>query len=342
MKKYSKSSGFYATVKGNFFSDNDQQLESALKKNKAYIAQPIRFNCKLCGQELSSQHDFSKHGVQYVFCRACDHLNGLYEDTIEFAKSIYTDDGGANYSKFYLDDKYKDRLKNIYVPKAEFLIEHLGDKISTVYDFGCGLGHLVNAFISMGIDARGGDVSASLVDHGNEAIENDHGVRPLDSLAIESFGEHISEIKVDVLSAMAVIEHISNLDEFIEAVKNCSFEYFYYSVPTYGLSVSIEAVFDNVFPRHLSGGHTHLFTEKSLETLHERLGVTPIAEWRFGTDVQDIKRSIEVSLRQSNASDYFVNRFQNEFSVYSDKVQAIIDKSHNCSQIHVICKKNKL
>ena len=29
-----------------------------------------------------------------------DHLNGLFQDTSEFAKSLYTDDGGANYAKF--------------------------------------------------------------------------------------------------------------------------------------------------------------------------------------------------------------------------------------------------
>ena len=340
MKKYSKSSDFYKNIKSGFFDENNEQLSLALKKNKVYTAQPLRVKCKLCEHPLVRAADFSKHGVKYVFCRECDHLNGLHQDTMEFAKKMYTDDDGSNYSKFYMDDKYRDRLQHIYLPKAKFLLEELGSNVSTLYDYGCGLGHLVNAFRTIGISADGGDVSEILVSHGNDAIEQDHGMRPLDFISFEESSNHIKNLKVDVLSAMAVMEHLSNLEEFMDAVRQCDFKYFYYSVPTYGLSVPVEAAFENIFPRHLSGGHTHLFTERSLKTLHKKMNVTPIAEWRFGTDIQDLKRSLEISLSQSGASDYYLNRFQNEFSEYSDALQATVDQAHNCSQIHVICKKN--
>ena len=121
MKKYSKSSSFYKNLKTDFFTENDKQLHSALVKNKLYADQPSRLKCKLCDYPLNQAADIQKHGVGYVFCRECDHLNGLQLDTLDFAKEIYKNDGGVNYSKFYIDQKYNDRLQHIYLPKSKFL-----------------------------------------------------------------------------------------------------------------------------------------------------------------------------------------------------------------------------
>ena len=339
MKKYSKSSNFYRNIKSSFYNRNESLLKAELDRNRVYLKQPPRDKCKLCGSKLPETIDFTKHLVSYKFCRKCDHLNGIHDDTLNFAKEIYSNEDGSDYSKLYLEDNYNDRINHIYLPKADFLIDQLSEKISSVYDFGCGLGFLVNSFLSRGIDAKGGDVNKTLINAGNGIIENNFDIRPLESIDIERVPSHIKSLDVEVLSLMAVVEHISNLDEFLEAINLSSFKYLYYSVPIYGLSVPIESVFENVLPRHLSGGHTHLFTEKSLEILNKKLGVKPIAEWRFGTDIQDLKRSIQISLQKTGSSDYFIQRFENEFSEYADQLQEIIDKNHNCSQIHVICKK---
>ena len=34
-----------------------------------------------------------------------------------------------------------------------------------------------------------------------------------------------------------------------------------------------------VFPRQLSGGHTHLYTEESILKMNEIIGIESIAEW---------------------------------------------------------------
>lgn len=283
--------------------------------------------------------DFKSHNVGYKFCKNCDHLNGANEDTIEFAEKLYSKDAGASYAKFYLDELYQDRLDHIYRPKVEFLIENLGHEIGDVFDFGCGLGHMVNIMCDMGLNAKGGDVSETLVYHGNEAIFKKSGSKPLELIPLRQSSLFIRNLNVDVLCLMAVMEHISDLNEFFDAVHNSNFNYIYYSVPTYGLSVAIEGAFPDVFPRHLSGGHTHLFTEKSLLTLNERLGVTPLAEWRFGTDIQDLRRSMYINLSKNGASDSFLKRFDHEFSSYIDDLQGVVDTAHNCSQIHVIAKR---
>jgi 2-polyprenyl-3-methyl-5-hydroxy-6-metoxy-1,4-benzoquinol methylase len=338
VKKYSKSSGFYSEVKTDFFSENERLLKNALSINKKYVQQDRRNSCKLCKNTLNKEADFKKHGVSYVFCRSCDHLNGFHVDSSEFANTIYTSDDGSKYSNFYLDDKYEARIKNIYIPKVDFLKEHLGSGM-TLFDFGCGLGHFVDAARRLGFEARGADVSKTLVENGNLAIKHSHNIEPLRIVKPEEVNSLISPMKTDILSALAVMEHLVTLDEFIDSVNRCDFEYFYYSVPTYGLSVAIESVFENVFPRHLSSGHTHLFTEKSLELLNSKLGVEPIAEWRFGTDIMDLRRSLDINLKKADASDYFRERVSKEINSYSDDLQSVVDQAHNCSQIHVITKK---
>ena len=73
--------------------------------------------------------------------------------------------------------------------------------------------------------------------------------------------------------------------------------------------------------------------------MNEKLGVKPIAQWRFGTDVMDLRRSIDIALKKAEASDYFRERVFKETEEYADDLQHIIDKAHNCSQIHVLAEK---
>jgi len=336
---YSKSAGFYKSIKKGFFEANEKELDNVLKKNDVYTSQPPRLNCKLCNTMLPNRKDFEKHNVPYAFCDNCDHLNGLFQDTSEFAKSLYTDDGGVNYAKFYKDDKYEHRLKHIYMPKAEFLFSEVGSTDISLYDFGCGLGHFVECANRMGANAVGGDVSSELIKAGNSISSLEEGNKPLEIVNIDEFKLKLSAIDCNVLSAMAVMEHVVDLDDFCEGVRAAKFDYFYYSVPTYGFSVTFENLFGEVFPRHLSGGHTHLFTEKSRKYLEEKLGVSPEAEWRFGSDILDLRRAIEVTLEKQNASTEYISRVQNEIDLVQDDLQEVIDKAHICSQVHVVCKK---
>ena len=45
------------------------------------------------------------------------------------------------------------------------------------------------------------------------------------------------------------------------AYKSSRIKYLYISVPIFSLTSFIENAFQNIYPRHLSGGHTHLFTK---------------------------------------------------------------------------------
>lgn len=338
IKRYSKSSKFYKDIKSDFFISNEKNLKNVIKINKDYISQIKRRFCKLCGEKLNNKEDFSKHFVKYVFCNKCDHLNGFNKDTKKFTGTLYTSKNGKNYSQNYLDSKYEERIKNIYLPKVKFLIDHIPSKNLNLYDYGCGLGHFVDASLRLGLKAIGGDVNKTLVDEGNQIILKKHGRKNIINLLKPDI--FCNDIKnTDIISLLGVIEHIQNLKSFLKNLNKTKCKYIYYAVPTYGFSVIIESIFENIFPRQLGGGHTHLFTEKSIEKLNELIGIKPVAEWRFGTDIMDLKRSIEVTLKSKRFSNFFQNRFDKNFTLYGDKLQKILDRSHDCSQIHVIGKK---
>ena len=107
----------------------------------------------------------------------------------------------------------------------------------------------------------------------------------------------------------------------------------------FSLSVIFEIIFQNVFPRQLSGAHTHLFTEKSISKMNDLIGVNSIGEWRFGTDFMDLYRNILFNLKKQDVSENIIDYFNKNFLNNIDNFQPILDKNHSCSEIHVLAKK---
>jgi len=75
--------------------------------------------------------------------------------------------------------------------------------------------------------------------------------------------------------------------------------------------------------------------------MHHILGVSPLGEWRFGTDMMDLYRSIITVLSLNKGSDKLLAEFKENFLSNIDLLQSIFDKSHFCSEIHCIVAKNK-
>ena len=71
---------------------------------------------------------FYQHLINYTICKKCGHLNGLHEDTLKFTKWLYEDRKGKNYSSGYTNN-FDKRVKNIYLPKANFLKSIIKSKI---------------------------------------------------------------------------------------------------------------------------------------------------------------------------------------------------------------------
>ncbi len=298
-RKYSKSTGFYFDTKSDFFNANDKLLGDAERQNKLYTEQPRRTKCKICHATLSDSCDFNQHGVPYVFCDNCEHLNGMHEDTKKFVDNLYTEADGKDYAKNYMDPHFVQRAELIYQPKFDFLRENFpSDTEFKLLDVGCGSGYFVYVALSNGVDAKGVDVNQTMVKFGNDQISLLQNENPLIHTFESDFLKSIVSTDADVISAIGVIEHLRDPSSFFEAFHQSKAQYLFYSVPMFSPSVMFENVFKNIFPRQLSGGHTHLFTESSIKWLHEAMRFDSVAEWRFGTDVMDLYRSIRVEMER--------------------------------------------
>ena len=126
--KFSKSYKDILSIKSDLYKGNKKNLKRTLNINSIYKKQKPRKKCITCNSKLNSPVFFS-HGIEYTLCKKCNHLNGLYQNTKEFVKRQYFEDK----YKFYLSNyqsQYEKRVKNIYLPKVEFLKSVIKKKIS--------------------------------------------------------------------------------------------------------------------------------------------------------------------------------------------------------------------
>jgi len=284
-------------------------------------------------------------------CNVCNHLNGEYEDSEDFANKIYLSDYEENY---YEEDteSFNKRLKHIYQPKSEFLIESLENYIKlneiNVLDVGAGSGYFVMALETNGISAKGIEISKKQVDYANKMFKtlrkaknskkkkgNRNEINHCESKLIK---EYIKNTESNVLSFIGVLEHITNLDEILQAVKkNKNIEYIFLSLPLFSLSCILESA-NNYFNRQLGGSHTHLFTLESLEYLSNFLGFEIVSKWQFGQNIVDLYRFILLDLEKNNnlqLKNYFINKF----APIIDELQLTIDKNDFGCEIHVLLKR---
>lgn len=249
-----------------------------------------------------------------------------------------------DYSSNYRENskqEFVQRRDSIYLPKIKFLLEALlhndieKDNIH-ILDIGAGAGYFVSAALNSDIKVEGIEISEQQVVFGNTMM-GEKALKNLDSDAIVSY---IRENKdCNLISAIGVFEHITNLDEIIGAIKdNPAIQYVYASVPLFSYSCVLEATKQNVFNRHLGGGHTHLFTEKSVNYFLELLQYKMIGKWQFGLDVMDLYRFICVEL-EKNGNSQLKDYFSQQFVPLLDSLQFEVDQRGFCSEIHFLAMK---
>tara|TARA_B100001250_G_scaffold414485_1_gene453185 strand:- start:4646 stop:5692 length:1047 start_codon:yes stop_codon:yes gene_type:complete len=344
-KRYGKSSSALLNQKTSFFEENKLHLNNQRRIAAIYAQQPKRTNCKNCNYELDSTPDFTKDGIGYVICNPCGHLNGVHEDTTEFCEALYTADLGDEYVLNYHSDdveSYTYRTASIYVPKAEFLYTSLIDaKVNPhdlkFLDFGAGSGYFVDALKKLGLtNVVGTEVSTAQVDFANKML----GEGALQLHEMENSISILGETKAQVVSMIGVLEHLQYPREIMKALmENDNVQYVYISVPTFSFAVYLEILSNEVFNRQLFGGHTHLYTKKSLDHLSNEFGFGVMAEWWFGTDVVDIFRHVAVTLERKNSSQKLQKLWRENFIPIIDAIQMEMDKESYSSEVHMILKK---
>ena len=392
-KKYGKSFGDLNSLKQNFFNNNDGMLKMADGMADILNGQPLRTVCKICGSPLGYLKDAGNdrtdtkaceqskagpageekghgdcivrsHGIDYIVCPECGHLNSAHEDTDDFASKVYVED---DYSKNYsMKDKesYDRRMNMIYVPKAQFLIDSLKkDGISEIrdLDIGAGCGYFVAALHSFGISSTGIEVSDTEVEFGNLMMGMDgsgtdeatgsngasaagteqggEGAKYLKCVGLTDSSSYIRNTDANVISAIGVLEHLIHLKDNLNAVRdNKNIKYLYASVPMFSFSCAFETAFQDCYNRHMGGTHTHLFTDESIRVMAESIGFEVAYEWRFGSDINDRYRFRSVSMRK-NGNEEFADMFAEKFTPLMDKLQLILDESEFSSELHFILRR---
>lgn len=326
------------------FSNNEALLAEGARIAALYTAQPARLHCKICDAALGDSM-FRKANVGYTACVACGHLNGLHDDTAAFCDAIYAQGDGQSYAQNYSSadrEAYERRIQAIYAPKVDFLQEALnscGEEVRELRyaDFGAGSGYFVAALRQAGLaGSTGYEVSAAQVRLAKAMIGTDviigHGISETESLA--------ATVPADVVSMIGVLEHLRNPREVMAAFRrNPSLRYIYLSVPLFSPTVSLEAAFPAVFQRHLAGGHTHLFTEKSLNGMAAAHGFESVAEWWFGTDMVDLFRAITVTLDADPERAQLSAQWEAAMAEAIDDLQLALDRRHLSSEVHMLLKR---
>lgn len=127
---------------------------------------------------------FHSHNTIYFCCDGCGHINGDFQDTEEFCRQMYEPVGEDCYTGAYNDnnkDVFNNRVKTIYSPKVDFMLESLEKYIADngirysskdlkYLDIGAGCGHFVKACKDRNLDVTGIEVDIREVDYGNSIL----------------------------------------------------------------------------------------------------------------------------------------------------------------------------
>jgi 2-polyprenyl-3-methyl-5-hydroxy-6-metoxy-1,4-benzoquinol methylase len=332
LTKYSKPSSDLTFRVQDYTEDNDEKLKDRLNLNDVYRQQPKRVECKVCFKDFSNSPCFETFGIKYFFCIHCKHLNGEYQDTDEFSNYVYSDSETSNYQVNY-SSNYELRVENIYKPKVEHLLESLDLPPSKIrlLDFGCGAGHFVKAALDLGVECIGVETNLELTRIGKRYMNEDR-VRYIPSL--EDLTALIQEYKPNTVSLIGVLEHLTNMDTVLELFKKNGVRFIYASVPMFSLTSLLQPLNEGVFPRQLSGGHTHLFSNESFQLLMNRNGYRIRSKWWFGTDILDLQRLLIHSLTDRSKDLEII--LASVFHSLVEGLQEVLDRKMLSSEIHAL------
>ena len=302
-RKFGNEIDHLMEIKKSFVNENDIYVKRQLTIAKLYSKQKRRGNCKNCNSK-KFLYLFSKFNnlIKYYLCKNCGHLNGEFEDSKEFCEKLYEINKGGNYAKNYVNEEkesYFKRLKNVYLPKAKYLKKILKkEKIKkfNILDFGCGSGYFVKSLKLTGFKKiEGIDVSDIQTSFGNK-INNFKLLKKVES---DKIYEYVIKTEANIVSLIGVLEHLNDpIKLLLKIKKNKNIKIIFLSLPLFSLSVFLELIFKNNYNRHLSGAHTHLYTEKSINWLIKKYKFKKISECWFGMDFYDLFRNIEINLKK--------------------------------------------
>lgn len=346
MKKFSKPIHNLLVHKQDLFRHNNQQKLKFEKIMKLYVNQPLRVKCVNCNAAIMNAAEyFFKNDVKYIVCDTCGHVNGAHEDTPVFSEALYCDSTDVHYSE-YLEENYhvfQKRVHDIYTPKASFLRDALSEINETIEgihlcDVGAGAGFFLKAVLEAGFcNVEGYEVSDPLLQSGNLFL----GRNLIRKNELHEMPKLIREVEAEVLTLIGVLEHLRSPRSIFESINaNTTIKYIFFSVPLFSSSVVWEKIFTNMVPRHLVAGHTHLYTESSINYFCREFGYKRISEWWFGMDFLDLFRFVLQTFETDKPHNLALSKYwSDKILPLLDDFQAVLDRHRMSSEVHMLVSK---
>ena len=340
--KFGKSFKDVDSIKLNFFSQNSKLLKDQNKINALYRSQPKRIYCKACEKKLIGPY-FINHKTKFIQCKHCSHVNGQHKDTNKFASKIYVDEK-VNYSKGYYEkniENFKLRQKKIYDPKVTFLKKNFLDHSKIrVLDIGAGSGYFVSSLLNKNFkDAQGLEVSKNQVKFGKNIFRlTKKNPKKLEQASFDEIIQKVIKTDFSCISLIGVLEHMVDMSKIMKAIKkNKKIKFLYVLVPMSSFICVVENLFPHIFNRHLGGGHTHLFSEKSLKIFMKKYDFIEHSSWWFGTDIHDLYRSIMIDTNKKKFTP--LNKITYLIKDVIDNIQIQLDRKKLSSEVHMLLKR---
>jgi len=344
MIQFGKPSGPMLRHKQDFLANNGALAARADELAALYAAQPPRTKCMNCDGDLGPP-EFTKRTIGYAVCERCGQLNGVHQDTDAFCQAVYADEGGKQYAQSYDapdQDAFQARMRDIYVPKAEFLFGALKaegiEPTREIYaDLGAGSGYFVGALMAGGArSVIGYEVSEAPVALADKMLGAGHMSRH----GLNETGSVAAEIEAGIVSMIGVLEHLQQPRAVLAALAgNKAVHTVYLSLPLFSPAVYFELIFPDIFPRHLSGGHTHLYTDSSIDWMCREYRFERASEWWFGADAADLFRSVQVQLENSAETADAAGRWSDWMLPMIDGIQRTMDEQKMASEVHLVLRK---
>ncbi len=164
-------------------------------------------NCQICNNK-----QFTKIGNKDEYsifqCNSCD----LYQldplPSLEVRTKFYNGNSNIDYYQSRLNHKFK-RAKS----KIKSLQKYIKSNGKQFLDIGCSIGSYVGAAKDLGFTAHGIDLS-------NEAVKQAQINFPNAQFYTQSIEQRLAEsdVKYDLINCRDVIEHVTDLNEFVKPV----------------------------------------------------------------------------------------------------------------------------
>lgn len=157
-----------------------------------------------------------------------------------------------------------------------------------VLDVGAGSGYFIKALLNNGFNSvKGYEVSNQQTTFANEMLNSNI----VDEIEMDNLLNLIKNTNLEIISMIGVLEHLTNPREILKAISgNRNIKYYYLSLPLFSFSVLFELLNEDYFNRQLSGGHTHLYTNESIDYFCEEFKLEIISKWFFCADAMDLFR----------------------------------------------------